>query len=97
MDRGRLVVQANLDDLRAPTGLVEVRTTDPDRAAAALDGKLESREAERLLVRHPDAASLNAELVAAGIRVTEIRAQRRSLEDVVLAATSGSADRVDRS
>jgi ABC-type multidrug transport system ATPase subunit len=96
MDQGRLVVQANLDDLRAPTGLVEVHTTDPDRAAAALDGKLETREAERLLVRHPDAASLNAELVAAGIPVSEIRPQRRSLEDVVLAATSGSADRVDR-
>jgi ABC-type multidrug transport system ATPase subunit len=97
MDQGRLVVQSNLDDLRTPTGLVEVRTTDPDRAAAALDGKLETRDAERLLVRHPDAASLNAELVAAGIPVTEIHPQRRSLEDVVLAATSGSTDRVDRS
>jgi ABC-type multidrug transport system ATPase subunit len=96
MDRGRLVVQADLADLRTPTGRVEVRAEDPAQAAALLDGKLESRDADRLLVRHPDAAGLNAELVAAGVRVVEIRQQRHTLEEVVLAATTGSADRVDR-
>jgi ABC-2 type transport system ATP-binding protein len=96
MDRGRLVVQADMADLRTPTGRVEVRTADPARAAALLDGKVEARDADRLLVRHPDAAGLNAELVGAGLRVVEIRPERHTLEEVVLAATTGSADRVDR-
>jgi ABC-2 type transport system ATP-binding protein len=96
MDRGKLVVQADLDDLRTPTGRVEVHTADPARAATLLDGRVEARDEGRLLVRHPDAADLNAELVAAGIRVIELRSQRHTLEEVVLAATSGSADRVDR-
>jgi len=97
MDRGRLVVQDDLDALRTPTGRIEVHTPDVDRAIALLDGRVDVREADRLLVRHADAAELNAELVAAGIRVGEIRAQRHTLEEVVLAATTGSADRVDRS
>jgi ABC-2 type transport system ATP-binding protein len=96
MDRGRLVLQADLDALRTPTGRVEVHTLDADRAAGLLDGRIEGRDADRLLVRHPDAADLNAELVAAGVRVGEIRPQRRSLEQVVLEATTASADRVDR-
>jgi ABC-type multidrug transport system ATPase subunit len=96
MDRGRLVVQDELAALRTPTGRIEVCTPDADRAVALLDGRVDTRDADRLLVRHPDAAGLNAELVAAGIRVGEIRTQRRSLEDVVLAATTASADRVDR-
>jgi ABC-2 type transport system ATP-binding protein len=96
MDRGRLVLQDDLDALRAPTGRVEVHTPDADRAVALLDGRVEVRDDDRLLIRHVDAADLNAELVAAGIRVGEIRAHRRSLEEVVLAATSTSADRMDR-
>jgi ABC-type multidrug transport system ATPase subunit len=96
MDRGRLVVQADLDTLRTATGRVEVRTPDAGRAAALLDGRVEARDGDRLLVRHRDPAGLNAELVTAGIRVGEIRPQRRTLEEVVLEATSASADRVDR-
>jgi ABC-type multidrug transport system ATPase subunit len=96
MDRGRLVVQADLEELRTPTGRVELRTTEPGRAAALLDGKVETRDADRLVVRHPDAAGLNAELVAAGVPIAEIRPLRRTLEEVVLAATTASADRVDR-
>ena len=96
MDRGRLVLQDDLDALRTPTGRIEVHTPDADRAVALLDGRVDVRDADRLLVRHADAAELNAELVAAGIRVGEIRAQRHTLEEVVLAATTASADRVDR-
>jgi ABC-type multidrug transport system ATPase subunit len=96
MDRGRLVLQDDLDALRTPTGRVEVHTPDADRAVALLDGRVDVHDADRLLVRHPDAAQLNAELVTAGIRVGEIRPQRRSLEEVVLEATSVSADRMDR-
>jgi ABC-2 type transport system ATP-binding protein len=95
MDRGRLVVQDELATLRAPTGRVVLTTSDPDRAYALLDGKVEQRDGQRLLVRHADPAELNARLVADGIRVDEIAPQRRSLEEVVLDATSTSADRVD--
>ena len=96
MDRGRLVVQNDLDALRTPTGRIEVHTPDVDRAIALLDGRVDVRDVDRLLVRHTDAAELNAELVAAGIRVGEIRAERHTLEEVVLAATSASSDRMDR-
>jgi ABC-2 type transport system ATP-binding protein len=96
VDRGRLVVQAGLDELRAPTGRVRVVTPDADRAAAVLDGRVESRADDRLLVRHADAAELNARLVAEGLRVAELGPERRTLEDVVLEVTSAGSDRVDR-
>ena len=95
MDRGRLVLQDDLATLRAPTGRVVVGTPEPERAVALLDGKVERRDGQLLTVRHPDPAGLNAELVAAGVRVTEIATERRSLEQVVLDATTTSSDRVD--
>jgi ABC-type multidrug transport system ATPase subunit len=95
MDRGLLVVQDELPALRAPTGRVLVGTTEPDRAVAVLDGRVEGRDGPLLTVRHPDPGDLNAELVAAGIRVTEIRSERRSLEQVVMDATTTSSDRVE--
>jgi ABC-2 type transport system ATP-binding protein len=95
MDRGRLVVQDELAALRAPTGRVLVGTSEPDRAVAMLNGRVEGRDGPLLTVRHPDPGDLNAELVAAGVRVTEIRPERRSLEQVVMAATTTSSDRVE--
>jgi len=95
MDRGRLVVQEELATLRAPTGRVALRTTDPDRVVALLDGGVLHRDGQRLLIRHTDAAELNATLVGDGIRVEEIGPERRSLEQVVLDATTGSSDRVE--
>jgi ABC-2 type transport system ATP-binding protein len=95
MDRGRLVLQEELAALRAPTGRVVVGTPEPERAVVLLDGQVERRDGQLLTVRHPDPGGLNAELVAAGIRVTEIVAERRSLEQVVLDATTASADRMD--
>lgn len=89
LDRGRLVLQDDLDALRGPTGRVEVSTPDAARAVSVLpSGLVEHRDGDRLLVRHPDAAALNAELVAAGVRVVHLSAERRRLEDVVLAATT---------
>ena len=93
LDRGRLVLQAELEELRRPTGRVEVHTPDVDAVRRLLDGVVEEHDAERLLVRDPDPAALNARLVQAGIRVTRIGAERRTLEQVVLAASSQSADR----
>ena len=96
VDRGRLVVHTALDELRTPTGRVLVVTPDADRVAALLDGRVESRTGDRLMVRHTDAAELNTRLVTEGLRVAEIAAERRTLEDVVLEVTSAGSDRVDR-
>jgi ABC-type multidrug transport system ATPase subunit len=96
MDRGRLVRQDELATLRALTGRVVLRSPDADRVVALLDGRVEERDGDRLAVRHTDAAELNAQLVGAGLRVAQLAAERRSLEDVVLAETSAGSDRVDR-
>jgi hypothetical protein len=47
------------------------------------------------VVRSNDPAALNARLVGHGIRISELTAERRTLEQVVLAATSAGSDRVD--
>jgi ABC-2 type transport system ATP-binding protein len=95
VDRGRLVLQDDLEVLRGPTGRVLVRSPDADRAAALLDGRLARRDQDLLTVVSPDPAALNAELVAAGLRVTEVSAERRSLEDLVLSVTGAGSDRMD--
>jgi ABC-type multidrug transport system ATPase subunit len=96
VDRGRLVLQRDLDELRAPTGRVVLRTPDADRAAALLAGRVGEREGDRLVVAEPDPAQVNAELVTAGLRVTEIGPERRSLEELMLAVTGSGSDRIDR-
>jgi ABC-2 type transport system ATP-binding protein len=92
VDRGRLVKQDDLAALRALTGRAIVHTPDPDRAAAVLDGQIDHRDAGRLVVADADTAAVNARLVAAGVRVSEITAERRSLEDVVLSVTGAGSD-----
>ena len=94
LDRGRLVLQQDLADIQAPTGRIIVDSPDAARAVALLNGRVEAREGSRLVVRHDDPAALNARLVADGIRVTEMAAQRRSLEQVVLEITSAGSDQV---
>ena len=102
MDAGRLVLDADLDALRAPTGFVLLRTPDSARAVALLDGRLDGAPVAgsggdpELRVRHADPGALNAELVAAGVRVTALSAQRRSLEQVVFELTGAGSDRVER-
>jgi ABC-2 type transport system ATP-binding protein len=97
VDRGRLVLQDELDALRAPTGRVVVQSPDAARAAALLDGRVEGRDGDRLVVRHADSAQLNAWLVGEGLRVAEIGPERRSLEQIVLDVTTTSADRIETS
>jgi ABC-2 type transport system ATP-binding protein len=87
LDRGRLVVQENLADLRSPTGRVVVTTSRPADALAVLDGRVDAQDGQRLVVRAADAAELNAQLVAAGVPVRELAPERRGLEQVVLEAT----------
>jgi ABC-type multidrug transport system ATPase subunit len=95
MDAGRLVLTDELAALRAPTGRVLVRTPDPAAVVALLDGQVARRDGEVLQVRSLDPAGLNARLVEAGIRVTELAPQHRSLEQVMLELTGIGADRVD--
>jgi ABC-2 type transport system ATP-binding protein len=95
VDRGRLVLQAELAELRSVTGRVIVRSPDADRAAAELNGQVAGRDGDRLVVTGADPAELNTRLVTAGLRVTEIRPERRSLEDLVLSLTGPGTDRVD--
>ncbi|MFL6132693.1 MAG: ABC transporter ATP-binding protein [Nocardioidaceae bacterium] len=90
LDRGRLVVQDSLPALQAPTGRTVVITPDGDRALGLLDGRVEQRAGDRLVVRAQDPATLNRLLVESGVRVHELGAERRGLEEVVLEATTSS-------
>jgi len=95
LDRGRLVLQDQLDTLTAPTGNSVVRTPDATRAHALLDGRVLGKVGDRLTVSGTDAATLNALLVREGIRVSELGPDRRTLEQVVLeAATNSGSDRI---
>ncbi|WP_086852889.1 ABC transporter ATP-binding protein [Amycolatopsis kentuckyensis] len=93
VDRGRLVLEEDLATLRAATGRILVGTPDGAQAAAVLDGQLEARDGDRLVIRHGDPAALNALLVEAGVRVTSIHAEQRTLEQVVLDVTGPGSDR----
>jgi ABC-type multidrug transport system ATPase subunit len=99
LDRGQLVLQEDLSDLRAPTGRIIVETPDAGRAVALLDGRVEGRveggSGASLVVRYDDPAALNERLVREGVRVTAMNAQRRTLEEVVLEITGTGSDQVD--
>jgi ABC-type multidrug transport system ATPase subunit len=88
LDRGRLVLQQDMSAIRAATGLVRVHTPDAGAAVALLDGRVQQRGSTEVIVRADDIADLNARLVAAGVRVTGLEQVRRTLEQVVLEATS---------
>jgi ABC-2 type transport system ATP-binding protein len=89
LDRGKLIVQDSLAALQAPTGRTIVHSPDAAEAVALLDGRVESRDGDRLIVRADDPAGLNAWLVNSGIRVSQLGLERRSLEQVVLTLTDG--------
>jgi ABC-type multidrug transport system ATPase subunit len=95
LDRGRLVLQDEVATLTAPSGATVVQTPSPDRVRALLDGRVTSIEGERVLVRGTDPAEINALLVGAGVPVTGLALHRPTLEEVVLAATGTSTDRVE--
>jgi ABC-type multidrug transport system ATPase subunit len=94
VDRGRLVLQDDLMNLRAPTGNVLVRTPDVAAVTSLLDGQVVERDGDRLVIRHSDPAALNALLVGEGVRVAAIEQQRQTLEDVVLDVTGHGSDRI---
>jgi len=94
LDEGRLVLQDDLAALRAPTGRIVLDTPDADQVAALLDGQVEHRDGQQLLVRYSDAAALNTRLVGAGLRVRSIGAQQRTLEEIVLSVTGTGSDHI---
>jgi ABC-type multidrug transport system ATPase subunit len=94
LDEGRLVLQDDLAALRAPTGRIVLDTPDADQVAALLDGQVEHRDGQRLLVRYSDAAGLNTRLVGAGLRVSSIGAQQRTLEEIMLSVTGTGSDHI---
>jgi len=94
LDAGRLVLQDDLAVLRAPTGRIRVDTPDADQVAALLDGQVEHRDGQQLLVRYEDAAALNARLVEAGLRVSAIGPHQRTLEEIVLSVTGAGSDQI---
>jgi ABC-type multidrug transport system ATPase subunit len=96
VDRGQLVLQDDLANLRAPTGHILVETPDATKVATLLNGQVTEHDGERLIIRHPDPAELNALLVSHGVRVSAIAEQRRSLEQVVLDVTGHGSDRIGR-
>jgi ABC-type multidrug transport system ATPase subunit len=95
MDRGRLVTQVAMDEVRQPTGRVLVRVGDPDAAMAVLDGQVIERDAERLVVRDAAVPGLVRRLVEQDIEVHELVPERRSLEHLVLSLTGPGSDQVD--
>jgi len=89
MDRGRLVVQDDVDALRAPTGrlLVTLAGSDPGAAAALLGRRLlEPPTGSRLVAA--DEGDVVGDLVRGGLAVREAVVERRTLTDVVLARTT---------
>jgi ABC-2 type transport system ATP-binding protein len=94
LDRGRLILEQDLADLRAPTGRVIVRSPDAGLAAATVGDRLVERRGDEVVVATADGAALNAELVAAGVRIAGLAPQVRTLEDVVLSITTHGSDRV---
>ena len=94
VDRGRLVAQDTLLALRAPTGRHEIDTPDTELAVQLLGSAVDEVSPGRLMVRADDPAALNAHLVSAGVRVSRLAPEPRTLEDVVLERTSSGSDRL---
>jgi len=94
LDDGRLVLQDDLAALRAPTGRILLETQDADQVAALLDGQVEHRDGQQLLVRYPRRRRAHARLVGAGLRVSSIGLQQRTLEEIVLSVTGTGSDHI---
>jgi ABC-type multidrug transport system ATPase subunit len=94
VDRGRLVLEDDLDAVRGETGLFVVRTADPGAATRALGSAVVEARPDELVVRAPPggAPALARHLVDRGVPLEGLVAQRRSLEDVVVELTRPGSD-----
>lgn len=97
VDRGRLVLEDALENVRGPTGRLEVRTPDPDTAARLLGPAVAERRGDLLVVDGRGGPSaLSRHLVEHGVRLDGLAEQRRSLEEVVVAMTGPGSDSARR-
>jgi ABC-type multidrug transport system ATPase subunit len=92
--KGELLIEGTVDELRGGGGiLVKVEPIDEARKFAADLAWVEgARIEDGMLVLETDpekAAEINASLVSAGLRVSELRPVARSLEDAFLELTRG--------
>jgi ABC-2 type transport system ATP-binding protein len=92
ISQGRLIADATVDELRGSTALVLTAQPLDDAARLAAEllgasrvGRYDGRL--RLDAGPADAARLNQALVLAGVQVSELRTEERSLEEVFLAMT----------
>ncbi len=98
IQKGRLVAEGTLDELRGKAGLV-IRAEPAGRAREVLVGVLgedavDQRDgAFRLRTDPGRAGDLNTRLVQAGVVVSELRASERSLEEVFLQLTGEEGSR----
>jgi ABC-type multidrug transport system ATPase subunit len=90
VSHGRMVVQDSVEALRRPTGRVHLTTPDADKAVQILGGMVAGREGETLTVTTAAPEVVNRWLVEAGVRVTEMVRERRTLEEVFLEMTESS-------
>ncbi len=96
IQRGRLLAEGTLDDLRGPGGLL-VRAAPLDDAWQAvhhLPGVTGARlvdDAIQLVTDPANAAEINRALVQAGLAVSELRPSTHSLEQVFFELTEGAA------
>ena len=96
MDRGRLVAQATMDDVRRPTGRALIQVDDGAAAQALLDGRVVGRDGDRLVVAGVPMAELTRRLVTGGVGVLEAVSERPTLESFVLGLTGPGSDRVEQ-
>lgn len=87
LDRGTLVLQDQMENLRGPTGRTILHTPDVALAVDLLKDRAVEVDGDRIVVSEADSAGLTRRLVTAGIGVAEVAPERRTLEQVVLAAS----------
>jgi ABC-2 type transport system ATP-binding protein len=90
VSHGRMVVQDEVATLRRPTGRVRLGTPDPEAAVGVLGDAVVERDGDHLVVDGLPADVLNRRLVEAGVRVSELIQERRTLEEVFLSMTESS-------
>lgn len=92
VSKGRLVAEGTLQEIRGASGGTLVRAEPADQAQRLIaerwgEDAVVAAGAGAVRVANADAAEVNAALVGAGIRVSELRPIDRSLEDVFLELT----------
>ncbi|GAA1848485.1 ABC transporter ATP-binding protein [Pseudonocardia ailaonensis] len=96
MDAGRLALTSDIPALRTPTGRILVETPDPAAVTRVLDGQVVGLRGNTVVVQGGNPVALNSHLVGAGVPVSGLSEERRTLEQVVLELTGAGNDRVDR-